>query len=147
MSDLDGAAGLRDVLIECLSRGIEHHRGEPALDRGNHLIGRGAVVPVDRGGNRRTVQPFADRAEGIEAEEVDLVRVNGDDHRRVLLLADLDESVEHVVIRDVERRDREAVLVGDVEQVVSGNEHWIFSFEGVVFRQLLTDPAVRPPMK
>jgi hypothetical protein len=56
--------------------------------------------------------------------------VDRDDDRRVLLLADLDEAVEHVVIGDVERGDREVVLVGDVEQIVSGNEHLFSPLRG-----------------
>ena len=52
-----------------------------------------------------------------------LVGVDRDDDRGVLLLADLEDAVEHRLVADVERRDREVVVVGDVEQVLAVEQH------------------------
>ena len=46
---------------------------------------------------------------------------------RLLLLADLEDPVEHRPVADVEGRDREVVLVGDVEDGLAGRQHVVIS--------------------
>ena len=144
---LDDLAGDRDVLLERLERGVDHHRREARVDGRDHLLVRPAVVPVDGDGNARPVGTGVHRGDQIRGDVRHLVGVDGDDDRGGLLFADVHDPGEHRPVGDVEGRDGEAVGVRHVEDGLAGVEHGFLLVGVVVESQLFTEPAVRPLMK
>lgn len=127
--DADGMRGIhdllreRDVLVEGQEGRVDHDGRESGLDRRDHLFVGAAVVPVDRDGHGRVVGAGAHCRDEIGRDVRDLVGMDRDDDRSVLLLADVHDAQEHGPVADVEGRDGEVVLIGDVEDGLAGVQH------------------------
>ena len=120
---VDDLLGDRDVLVERQHRAVDHDGGEAALDREQDLLVGRAVVEVDGHRHGRAMGSLGHRGDHVDADVAQLVGMDGDDDRGVLLLADVHDTVQHRVVADVERGDREACLVGDPQQVDAVHEH------------------------
>ena len=121
--DLDDLLGDGHVLVERLRGGVDHDGRVAAADGSHNTAQVRAVVQVDDGRNRRCGDALADGCNDIRAQVLQLIGVNLDDDRRVLLLGDVHDSVEHGIAADVERGNRKLVLVRRCEQLLHVHEH------------------------
>ena len=67
-------------------------------------------------GNAGVVQPLDDALDHLGLGVAQLIGVDSDDDGGVQLLGGLDDTVEHIVVTDVEGRDSKVVLVGNGQQ-------------------------------
>src|SRR5215211_34649 len=107
------------------------------------------MVPVDRDRHGRAMRSLRHRRDRVHADVPYLVGMDSDEQRCALLLADVDDAVEHRVVADVEGWDGETLLVRDVQDRLASRQHMatLSSSSGLVAAcQALTAPEVRPPM-
>ena len=123
MGGLDDLLARGDVLLEGEPRGVDHHGGEAGAN-GDHDVGEGgAVVEVDHDGHRGALCTPDHARDDVGSDVLELVGVNLDDHRRGLLLRDVDDAVEHRVVADVERGHRKVSPLRDAEQFPHVDKH------------------------
>src|SRR5207344_1141561 len=115
VGSMDHLLGERDVLLERQHRAVDHHRSEAAVYRGQYLFVVRTMIPVDRYRYGGTVSSFLYRGDHLHADVPHLVGVDTQDHRGILLLADVDDAEEHRIVADVEGGHREVVFVRDVQ--------------------------------